>query len=475
MESVHASGYGLRTDGSTEKPIRGPRLDGHGFALIRDTDGGRWDGDTEFDRAVGPTQFIPSTWQTWGADGNGDGNKDPNNIYDAALGTAHYLCAGDRDLRHSADLDRAILSYNNSRAYVNVVLEWMRTYQGGTVTGIPDDSPATPHRPDPAAPSTSLPSRRVALKAGPLPLADRPGTSSRPTPTPTSPAKPRPETTPQPETKPTPGTETAPGTKPTPRPTPQPHSATALHRLGAATLETAAGTDPDRQLQVRATDTHGAPVPGAKVTYEIGGAEGAATAQFPHNARRVAVTANREGIAAAPRLRVGDIPGLVTVRAILHGSATIRAVAFTITIRPVPADALTLLAGPLPETAAGRPFAGPVRIRATAQGKPVAGTRLTATLLTGTEQPGDHTGPIENHQGPYFTTKQDEHDGQNKQGENGEPVQALTLPATGPNGIATLPRLHAGLRTGTYTLRVTTGEGTTLDIPVTVTATNPKH
>ncbi|WP_425274969.1 lytic murein transglycosylase [Streptomyces monomycini] len=42
-------------------------------------------------------QFIPSTWGSWGADGDGDGVKDPNNMFDAALGTARYLCAGDRD------------------------------------------------------------------------------------------------------------------------------------------------------------------------------------------------------------------------------------------------------------------------------------------------------------------------------------------------------------------------------------------
>ncbi|MFD9817531.1 lytic transglycosylase domain-containing protein [Streptomyces violascens] len=136
IESVHASGYGLRPDGTTERPIRGPRLDGGAFALIRDTDGGKWDGDTEFDRAVGPTQFIPSTWATWGADGNADGVRDPNNLYDAALSTGLYLCAGSRDLTRDTDLDAAILSYNHSRAYLNDV----RAYQSGT-TARPDPIP----------------------------------------------------------------------------------------------------------------------------------------------------------------------------------------------------------------------------------------------------------------------------------------------------------------------------------------------
>src|SRR6266542_3912535 len=47
---------------------------------IHDTDGGRLDGDAVWDRAVGPMQFIPSTWQSLGRDGNGDGIANPNNL-----------------------------------------------------------------------------------------------------------------------------------------------------------------------------------------------------------------------------------------------------------------------------------------------------------------------------------------------------------------------------------------------------------
>ncbi len=54
-------------------PVRGPALSGGAFSAIRDTDGGRYDGDPVWDRAVGPMQFIPGTWRIWGADGNGDG------------------------------------------------------------------------------------------------------------------------------------------------------------------------------------------------------------------------------------------------------------------------------------------------------------------------------------------------------------------------------------------------------------------
>ena len=75
--------------GRTLSPILGPVLDGAGdFAAITDTDGGGWDGDTTWDRAVGPMQFIPSSWAVWGRDGDGDGRSDPSDIDDAALATA---------------------------------------------------------------------------------------------------------------------------------------------------------------------------------------------------------------------------------------------------------------------------------------------------------------------------------------------------------------------------------------------------
>ena len=58
-------------------PIIGLPLDGsHGVKRIEDTDDGRLDGDPVFDRAIGPLQFIPTTWEDWASDADGDGVAD---------------------------------------------------------------------------------------------------------------------------------------------------------------------------------------------------------------------------------------------------------------------------------------------------------------------------------------------------------------------------------------------------------------
>ena len=114
---THAGGH-LTAAGQASGPIVGPSLNGAGFAAIPDTDGGALDGDTRWDRAVGPMQFIPSTWQYAGRDGNGDGKADPFNIDDAALSAASYLCAHGRDLTTSGGWTDAIYSYNQSDSYL---------------------------------------------------------------------------------------------------------------------------------------------------------------------------------------------------------------------------------------------------------------------------------------------------------------------------------------------------------------------
>lgn len=147
IESNHAAGHAIAENGDITPPIVGPRLDGSGAGgnttVIRDTDHGRWDGDTAYDRAVGPFQFLPSTFAADGKDGNGDHVADPHNADDAALTAAVYLCGSGRDLTDRDQLKKAIYGYNHSDAYVTDVLTWIDRYdthtdssgQLGTVTG----------------------------------------------------------------------------------------------------------------------------------------------------------------------------------------------------------------------------------------------------------------------------------------------------------------------------------------------------
>jgi membrane-bound lytic murein transglycosylase B len=125
IESAHGS-HGdsvLQTDGRSVPPIIGPTLDGNGFAAIRATAvSTALHGDPTWDHAVGPMQFIPSTWERWGADGDGDGRADPQDIDDAVLAAARYLCAGGRDLTVASGWQAAVLSYNHSQEYVDRVL-----------------------------------------------------------------------------------------------------------------------------------------------------------------------------------------------------------------------------------------------------------------------------------------------------------------------------------------------------------------
>ncbi len=126
VETNHGTtgGTSLGADGKPVDQILGPPLDGtNGNALIEDTDNGRFDNDTELDRAVGPMQFIPETWKRWGTDGDGDGVADPNDIDDAAVSAGHYLCAGNRDLSRATDWYTAVFSYNHLDSYVRDVYE----------------------------------------------------------------------------------------------------------------------------------------------------------------------------------------------------------------------------------------------------------------------------------------------------------------------------------------------------------------
>lgn len=123
----------LGADGVSRPRIVGVPLDGSdGVREILDTDDGRLDGDTVHDRAVGPLQFLPDTWERHGADGDGDGVRDPHQIDDAAAGAAAYLCTEGRDTAEGTGWWDGVLAYNRSGSYARLV--WAAADRYATTT-----------------------------------------------------------------------------------------------------------------------------------------------------------------------------------------------------------------------------------------------------------------------------------------------------------------------------------------------------
>ncbi len=146
IESGHADGGNVDATGLTLTPIEGPVLDGTlaGNAVIRDGAG--------FARALGPMQFLSTTWALFGGDNSGDGRADVNNVRDAAYGAARYLCSSATGLQSEANQRVAVFAYNQSNAYVDNVVAWSKAYRDRAIPvgGIPDMTA-------PVAPPSTLP------------------------------------------------------------------------------------------------------------------------------------------------------------------------------------------------------------------------------------------------------------------------------------------------------------------------------
>jgi len=126
VESDHGRHAGSRIgpDGTAEPGIFGVALDGGGTDTVTDSDDGAIDGDAVHDRAVGPLQLIPESWRNWGYDGNGDGAVDPQNIDDAAVAAANYLCRASRDagaMTTEVGWRAGIDAYNSAGGYAEAV------------------------------------------------------------------------------------------------------------------------------------------------------------------------------------------------------------------------------------------------------------------------------------------------------------------------------------------------------------------
>jgi membrane-bound lytic murein transglycosylase B len=102
-----------------------------GNMKIPDTDRGKLDGDPRLDRAMGPMQFIPETWRLYGVDANNDGKVNPDNIDDAALSAAGYLCWRGKNLAKPRGWMDALRAYNLSDQYARTVRDWATAYAEG--------------------------------------------------------------------------------------------------------------------------------------------------------------------------------------------------------------------------------------------------------------------------------------------------------------------------------------------------------
>ncbi|MFB8218544.1 lytic transglycosylase domain-containing protein [Streptomyces anulatus] len=427
VESGQARGGRVDANGTTTSPILGPALNGQGFALIKDTDGGAYDSDAVHDRAVGPMQFIPSTWASWGQDANGDGRKDPNNIYDAALAAGRYLCANDRDLAIAADLDKAVLSYNRSTEYLRTVRSWFSYYQRGTHE-IPDGTGRLP-----SAPSTPTPS-------------PNPGTPS-PTPTPKpSPDKPGGKPTPGPS-KPGDGSTSPKPKPPTSKPTPA-ETFGSLENAGTGPLRATAGQAFDERVTVLARNALGAPLGKVSVTFTVTGDTGTL---FAGGRKTVTLRTGADGTVTAPELRAGEKAGEFTVTAVA-GTGRPRTLTYAATVTARQADAIARTDEKALVAAPGEKFADAVTVKATYKDAAAAGVAVTATMVK------DPLGLFDNDKGPYFKDAA------------GKPVRTLTTLTTDADGMLRLPEIFADGTEGTFKLRLTTEGGASVVIELTIQA-----
>ena len=134
VESHHGTYHHatLFPNGDVRPAIRGVVLDGtNGTMRIIDSDPGAMGSPSDTVRAMGPMQFIPETWREYGVDANNDGTVNVDNIDDAALSAAGYLCWRGKDLATPRGWITALWAYNDSDEYARAVRDWATAYAAG--------------------------------------------------------------------------------------------------------------------------------------------------------------------------------------------------------------------------------------------------------------------------------------------------------------------------------------------------------
>lgn len=131
IESGHGTHGGAHIDpatGNVVGTILGPALDGAGGTQAIPNTDPALDGPGPWARAVGPLQFLPSTWKDYGISATAGKTPNPNNVDDAALTAAHYLCAAGGDLSKAAGWTKAIEAFNHDSSYLDEVRDAANQY-----------------------------------------------------------------------------------------------------------------------------------------------------------------------------------------------------------------------------------------------------------------------------------------------------------------------------------------------------------
>ena len=117
-------GASLAADGTETKAVIGPALNGSdGRRDLPAVNHGVLTGDPIYDHAVGPMQLLPETWYQYA-----DPGTNPQNIDAAAMAAGRYLCADGRNLATAAGWWAAILAYNQSTSYADLVFHYANAY-----------------------------------------------------------------------------------------------------------------------------------------------------------------------------------------------------------------------------------------------------------------------------------------------------------------------------------------------------------
>ncbi len=196
VETQHGvlGGSVLTDAGVMDVAIFGPALSSN------DSDVGEFDERADVDRPVGPLQFLPRIWSVVGVDADGDGRRDPQNINDAALGLAVFLCAGSENLSKPDGIVTALGRFNRVEGYAQAVLSTADRYRNN----------AAALTPSPAAGPTDLvlvedpaPSMPAATATATATVKSKPTPTTVPSSTPTVAPPPTPAPSPTPTNSPT--------------------------------------------------------------------------------------------------------------------------------------------------------------------------------------------------------------------------------------------------------------------------------